>query len=150
MSADEKTYSERMLEAAQADSSGFKIPPPIFLDMEAEIVSSDAQSLTIRFPVKERYQNPTGNMQGGMIVTAIDNVMGPLAYMVAPPSATSSMTTNFIRPVTPENEYIIVTARVEEQTKRFLYLSADVYNEAGDVLTKCTATMVVIGRKKVM
>lgn len=136
------------MRASQAAHPGLKLPPPIFVDMNAEIVGSDARSLRVRFPVLERYQNPVGHMQGGMIVTAMDNTMGPLAYALAPPSATLTLTTDFIRPVTAEDRHILVVARLEDQTKRFLYLSAEAMNEAGDVLARCTSTMMIVGRRR--
>ena len=41
------------------DGMELELPPKSFVDMEAEIVAFEpGQSLTVRFPVLERYQNP--------------------------------------------------------------------------------------------
>ena len=63
----------------------FKLPPPSFELMRCEIIEYDKEqnSLTIRVPVLEDWQNPFGAMQGGLIVGAIDNAVGPLSMLVA-------------------------------------------------------------------
>src|SRR5690606_25258907 len=54
------------------------VPPPCLLDMQGEVVEyEDGRALTMRFPVLPRYRNPLGNMQGGFIVAALDNTIGP-------------------------------------------------------------------------
>ena len=63
--------------------------------MEGEFVDyQEGQTLSVRFPVKERYQNAIGHMQGGMIVATIDNTLGPLSFLVAPPSVTTQLNTS--------------------------------------------------------
>jgi uncharacterized protein (TIGR00369 family) len=115
-----------------APEGQLEVPPKIFLDMQAEVVGYEPQqSLTVRFPVLERYQNPLHMMQGGMIVAAIDNTVGPLSYLVAPPSVTTQINTSFVRPVTPADPYITVEARVVEVTRRQLFFSAHVSNTQG-------------------
>ena len=50
-----------------------QIPPPCLIDMQGEPVAYvEGESLTMRFPVLARYQNPIGHMQGGFIVAALD------------------------------------------------------------------------------
>ena len=101
-----------------------EIPPKIYLDMESEALDWDEENmqLIVRFPVKDRYQNPLGMMQGGMIVAAIDNVFGPLSYLVAPPSLTMQLNTSFIKSVGPDQTYIDVNAKVDEINRRFLHM----------------------------
>jgi uncharacterized protein (TIGR00369 family) len=122
-----------------------ELPPKSIIDMEAEMVAYEpGQSLTVRFPVLERYHNPMKMMQGGFIVAAIDNTIGPLAYLVAPPSVTTQLNTSFTRPVTPDNKYIVVEARVTAQTRRQLFLSAHVTNMADKLVAIGQAVHTVI------
>lgn len=123
---------------------GLKIPPPIFLDMEGEMLESGDTFMKIRFPVKERYQNPFGYMQGGMIVAAMDNTIGPLSFIVAPPNVTTQLNISYIRPVTQETEYIIVEATVKEQTRKMLFIEARALNPEGKVLCIAQATHQII------
>jgi uncharacterized protein (TIGR00369 family) len=125
---------------------GLELPPRIFKDMEGEFIGWDEQipELVVRFPVRERYQNPLGVMQGGMVVAAIDNAFGPLAFLVAPPSLTMQLNTSFIKSVAPGEVYIEVTARVELLTKRFLYMSASVTSASGEVLAISQANCMIL------
>lgn len=125
--------------------TGLELPPKIFIDMAGEILDFQAsRSLVVRFPVQERYQNPMGNMQGGMIVTAIDNTLGPLSFLVAPPSVTTQLNTTYIRPVTGQDRFITVEGRVLERTRSLLFLMAEVKNEAGKLVAISYATCSIL------
>lgn len=132
--------------AEKMNNSEMKIPPPIFLKMGGEIIDVDmeAKSLTAVFPVKEWYQNPMGYMQGGMIATAADNAIGPLSFMVAPPSVTKTMTVEYKRPVTPNIEKIMVVARFEGQNGRELTFTAKIMRDGETVLAEVTALQVIL------
>ena len=115
--------------------SNIEIPPKIFMDMEGEYIEYvEEKSLTARFPVKERYQNPLKAMQGGMIVAAMDNTFGPLSYMVAPPSVTTHINATYLHPVTANDNFIDVTATVIEVTKSLLHMRAEVRNRDGELV----------------
>lgn len=128
--------------------SNLKIPPPIFVEMGGEVVEFDmAQKLmSVRFPVQERYQNPMGYMQGGMIATAVDNVMGPLSFMVAPPSVTKTLEMTYLRPVTPSMTTITVVAWLAAEADHDLVFEAEVRRDAGTVLAKATARNRILRR----
>lgn len=120
------------------------VPPPCFVDMQGEFIAYDeGVSLTARFPVLERYQNPLGYMQGGYIVAAMDNTLGPFSWLVAPLSVTTQLNTSYIRPVTPETAYIDITARITERTRRMLFLTAQAKNPEGKplALANCTCSI---------
>ncbi|MCA9989614.1 MAG: PaaI family thioesterase, partial [Anaerolineales bacterium] len=108
-----------------------QIPPPVFVEMGGEIVAWDmaAKSLAVRFPVQARFQNPMGYMQGGMIAAAVDNVVGPLSFMVAPPSVTRSLTMEYLRPIPPSLAEFTVVARL---------VAAEVRRGPGTLLAKAT------------
>ncbi len=126
-----------------------KLPPPIFVDMGAEMVDLDmaAKTLTVRFPVQERYQNPMGYMQGGMIAAAIDNVIGPLSFMVATPSVTKSMEVQYLRPISAKIKQITVVAAFEAQNERELTFVADVLRDDGAKLAQARSVNVLLKQK---
>jgi len=124
---------------------GVEIPPKVFTVMDAEVIDyEEKRSLTIRFPVKDKYQNPLGHMQGGVIVAAIDNTLGPLSYLVAPPSATLQLNTQYVRPVTVKDQFIQVKAELVDKTRNLLLMRAEVRNEANKMVAICQATQQVI------
>ena len=130
-------------------SSGkLQIPPPIFTDMEGEIVDINLteKTLTVRFPVQKRYQNPMGYMQGGMIATAIDNAIGPLSFMVAAPNVTKTMEVNYLRPISTKIENITVVASFAGQHERELTFVADVLRDDGAKLAHARSINVIMKR----
>ena len=126
-----------------------QIPPPIFVEMGGEIVDLDMarKSLTVRFPVRERYQNPMGYMQGGMIATAVDNVVGPLSFMVAPPSVTKTLEMTYLRPVAPTLADITVVAWLEAQEGRELVFKAEVRRGTDTTLAQATLRNVILKQR---
>jgi acyl-coenzyme A thioesterase PaaI-like protein len=107
-------------------------------------IDLDAGKLTVRFPVQERYQNPMGAMQGGMLAAAVDNAIGPLSFMVAPPSVTRSLALSYLQPVTTAMRYIDVTAHFGERNGRELTFSAEISGDDGVLLAHATALHVII------
>jgi acyl-coenzyme A thioesterase PaaI-like protein len=112
----------------------FEIPPPVFLAMKGEFVSFNLKSAIFRcrFPVLNEQLNPYRVMQGGIIAAAIDNTIGPLSMLIAPPNITRKMEVKYFKSIKKENEYIYVTAQFIEQKKRFLYFESIVDDESGN------------------
>jgi len=125
--------------------SGLQLPPPCLTSMQAEPLEyEEGQWLSMRFPVLPNYQNPLGYMQGGFIVAALDNTLGPFSYLVAPPSVTAHLAVEYLRPVLPATAYIDCVARLVTRTSRNLYLSAEVSNPEGKVLALCQCTCQIL------
>lgn len=120
---------------------GLKIPPPCLTGMQAEPLEyEDGQWLSMRFPVLAQYQNPLGYMQGGFIAAALDNTLGPFSYLVAPPSVTSHLAIEYLRPVPPGMAYIDCIARLVTRTSNNLYLSGEARSPEGKILVLCQST----------
>lgn len=115
--------------------------PPVFKEMNGQIIAYDldAGSLTCQFPVETRYQNPYGTMQGGMIAAAIDNTLGPLSVLVAPPNVTRHMEIRYKRPITAEHQYITVTATFQSREDPYLILIAQVRTDSGELAATAKA-----------
>ena len=124
----------------------YAFPPPVFTDMCGEFVSLDldAQSLVVRFPVYERYLNPYGSMQGGTLTAAVDNTIGPLSMLVAPPNVTRRLETIYSRPATPDMESIEVRARLAERKDRWLFFKADVCSREGVRIARASSTHFIV------
>ena len=118
-----------------------RLPPPCLLDMQAEPVEYvEGGRLVMRFPVLERYRNPFGYMQGGFVLAAIDNTLGPFQFLVAPPSVTQQVTINYVRPVTPDHAFLVCDAAILERTRRTLYLTGRATGEDGKLFAIAQAT----------
>jgi acyl-coenzyme A thioesterase PaaI-like protein len=142
-----KTISER-LQSMVPEGMRLQIPPSCLIDMQGEPLEyEEGVSLAVRFPVLPRYANPLGHMQGGYIVAALDNTLGPFSYLIAPPSVTSSLNTQYLRPVTPETGFIVCMARLTERTRGTLYLTGEARNPEGKVVALCQAVCRILSAK---
>lgn len=132
----------------RAEGTDLRIPPRCFEEMNAEIqhYSPDEQTLRVRFPAEERYENPTGVMQGGFVCAALDNVLGPLSYLVAPPSATTQLNVTFLRPIGRRHDFFVVEARAEDRAGKQLYLTGKVLTESGKIAATGAATCRILDR----
>ncbi len=120
----------------------FLIPPPVFEAMRGEIIDIDldAGTLTTRFPILETYQNPYRSMQGGMVAAAVDNTLGPLSMLVAPPNVTRRLEMKYSRPIMMDLEFITVVGQHLGGEGRNLMLKADVRDPEGQLLARAKAT----------
>ena len=115
-----------------AKIDNFTLPPPSFTVMQCEIIEYDKENKTLitKLPVLEQWSNPYGTMQGGMIDAAIDNAVGPLSMLVAPPNMTRSIETKLIKAITMDLKYIYVKAQLVEEKKRRLTFEVRVLDKS--------------------
>jgi acyl-coenzyme A thioesterase PaaI-like protein len=128
-----KRYGQRLDE--------FLVPPPSFLLMEGEFVDFDLEAgwMVARFPVDERYLNPYGVMQGGLIAAAVDNTLGPLSMLMAPPNVTRRLEMKYSRGIRLEMGSIEVRAEIVSREDRWLEFKADVRSQDGKLLARAKA-----------
>ena len=124
---------ENNIEGRNEDIS---VPPPVFDAMKGEFLSYCAEKGTLvnKFPILNEHLNPFGNMQGGIVSAAIDNTIGPLSMLVSAPNFTRHMEVKYGRVISPDLEYIYVTARFIEKKKRQLFFEAIVEDKDGNKL----------------
>lgn len=128
----------------------YAFPPPIFAAMEGKFVELDLDAglLTAQFPVLKSYLNPYGIMQGGMVAAAVDNTLGPLSVLVAPPNVTRQLEMTYSRPVTLDMGYIVVDARLLERKDRWLFFRAAVRSREGLRLARSKAVHWIIDERE--
>ncbi len=122
-------YGERMAE--------FIMPPPIFGAMQCDIIAYDPEtpSLTARMPVLHEWLNPFSTMQGGMIMAAVDNAVGPLSMLIATPSWTRTMESKYLKPIPYGLDYIYAVATLTETKRGRLTFGVVVRDTEGTVYT---------------
>jgi acyl-coenzyme A thioesterase PaaI-like protein len=142
MSDSEPVPAHELVEQRLADLHGrYAVPPPVFTSMQGQFLAFDADAalLTVRFPVLEEQLNPYGSMQGGMLAAAIDNALGPLSMLLAPPNLTRRLEVKYSRPATPDMGYVIVKARLIGRDDPWLRFSAEVRDPRGTLLARAQA-----------
>jgi uncharacterized protein (TIGR00369 family) len=147
---DQTGTSLRLMEVIQSrlgdQIDAYRIPPPVFRAMEGELLAFNLEDgvLRARFPVLEKYLNPYGAMQGGIVAAAVDNALGPLSMLMAPPNVTRRLELKYSRPVTPDLEYITVEARLLERRGQQLKFKAEVRDQEGVLLARARAVHWII------
>ena len=138
----QKLFSQRLGERMQE----YILPPPSFEIMQCEIIefNSDEKSMIVKIPVLETFLNPYGTMQGGMIMGAIDNALGPLSMLIAPKNVTRTMESKLLKPITMDLEYIYVKAILCEHKKRRLIFDIFVLDVDDNLHAKAKVTNWII------
>jgi acyl-coenzyme A thioesterase PaaI-like protein len=150
-SARHRRVTEALEARMQSRGEDLTIPPPVFCAMQGEFLEFDpaVRSLTARFPVLADQLNPYGTMQGGMIIAAVDNTIGPLSLLVAAASVTRRLEMKYSRSVSLADKFILVRACFVEQKRRHLYFEATVASPGGvAVATGKAVNWVVDGSSK--
>jgi len=121
-------------------------PPPVFDALQGEVIDFDIEkeTFTNKFPVLDKHLNPYGYMQGGIIATAIDNTIGPLSLLIAPPNFTRYITVKYGKVISPDMGFIYVNASFSGQKKRQLFFEAVVSDSTGEKLASAKATHWII------
>ena len=120
----------------------FNLPPPSFEIMQSEIIEfdSDEKFIVVKMPVLDLWLNPYGTMQGGLIMGAIDNAVGPLSLLIAPKNMTRSVESKLLKPIVTDLEHIYVTATLLEYKKRRLTFEAIIQDKEKNIYAKATLT----------
>lgn len=106
--------------------------------------AGEGLTLTSRFTVTEGHQGAPGLAHGGLLGLAFDEAMGSLNYLIRQPAVTARLETEFLKPV-PVGSTLEITARIEGQAGRKLYLSAEGYIEGDrDPVLKARALFIVV------
>jgi acyl-coenzyme A thioesterase PaaI-like protein len=127
----------------------YVLPPPVFTAMKGQFIelNLDKGLLKAQFPVCESALNPYHTMQGGMVAAAVDNTLGPLSMLVAPPNVTRQLDMTYNRPVTVDMGYIVVIAQFQERKERWLYFRATVHSPKGQRLARAKAVHWIMDEK---
>ena len=143
----DRIHLETLFEKVLGDKiDDFIMPPPSFTIFDSEVIefNEEEQSICVEMVVPDFSLNPYGTMQGGMIVAALDNAIGPLSMLVAPLNMTRRMSTDYIRPIKQEMGRVYARARLIEKRKKRLFFEATLEDADGRVYVKATAENWVI------
>lgn len=124
----------------------FEIPPPVFEALGGEFVDFEpGRSLTAEWPVSDRHRGPSGRLQGGILAAYFDNTVGPIAFLTGRAFYVSiDLSTEFLRPVRPEDDTVVVEAEVVGETSRLLFIQGECRRPDGTVLALCRTKLIAV------
>ena len=122
------------------------IPPESFKEMRAEIVEYvKEQSIEVKVPLYEKYNNPAGFILGGYLPVFFDLSFGPLSFLVAKKPTTSlELNTTFIRPIAIKDKEITIKSSVVNKSKSYLILDAQAFNSKNDLVATATSRLQIL------
>lgn len=91
--------------------------------LSLQVTAGDGLSVTGIFLVTDHHQGAPGLAHGGLLTTAMDEVLGSLNWPLAVPAVTGRLSCEFRRPV-PVGSTLFITAEVAGQQGRRVFGSA--------------------------
>jgi uncharacterized protein (TIGR00369 family) len=122
-----------------------KLPPPSLIELGIEYLEVEpGEFIRGKFPFDERFANPLGTCQGGILTAALDEHFGPLAYLTADsPCPTLSLNTTFLRPFSAEMGYCLIEVTVLKKSSQFIFMRGTVTSPSGDILAHAESHVVI-------
>ncbi len=120
----------------QKTGKDFLFPPPSNETLGVEYTEIiPGQKMSATFPYQRKFANPVGLYQGGFLSAAIDEVLGPLAYVTAGiPCMTLSLNVTYLKAFPETMKHVIVEGFVLQKTKSFIFLRAEVKSPTGELI----------------
>ncbi|MFJ5927334.1 PaaI family thioesterase [Kitasatospora sp. NPDC092948] len=87
-------------------------------------VAGEQLDVTAQFTVKTAHQGGPGLAHGGVLVSAMDETLGTLNWLLGAPAVTGRLETDFVRPV-PVDSVLHIHARVTGVHGRKVYSAAE-------------------------
>ncbi len=117
--------------------------PPCTEALGMQVTAVNQARMTVRFAFEARadFANPTGAIQGGFLAAMLDEAMSTTAIIasnVTMNAPTLEMKVSYLRPlfVGPAS----AEARVLKWGKSTCFIEAELYNPAGELVAKASAT----------
>ena len=133
--------------AKMEGASTLSLPPPSFEEANAEIIEyTEGESIVVRIPLYEKYNNPVGVILGGYLPLFFDLTFGPLAYLVAKKPATSlDINTAFIRPMKSSDGAVTIKSSVVDMSSSYLLLDAHAFVPDDKLVATATSRLRILG-----
>jgi uncharacterized protein (TIGR00369 family) len=120
----------------------FEAPPSAkLLGWTLRAIDPDAGTIEIGFTADERFTNPGGSVQGGILATMLDDTQGPALFgsthgeIYAP---TIDFHVSFVKAAKPGN--FVAKGRVVNIGRTIAFTEAELFDEHGDLIARGTFT----------
>src|SRR5918997_1658557 len=125
---------------------GRAAPPPAaeLLGWELRSVDADAGTIEVAFTATERFLNPAGVVQGGLLAAMLDDTLGPALVATLGPgefAPTLDLHVQFLSPARPGR--LIGRGRIVRRTSGVGFLAGELVDDTGSVVATATATALI-------
>ena len=116
--------------------------------LRPEFISYGDNTVRVKFPVEQWQLNGIDILQGGVMSYMMDCVLGSMTYVHSGgPVATIDMTANYLKAVSLKDPYVVVEARILNETRTMLHAFAKLENSAGETAVTATSNIMKLKRK---
>jgi uncharacterized protein (TIGR00369 family) len=117
--------------------------PPVaeLLGWELVAVDPEAGTIEVAFTATERFLNPIGVIQGGLLAAMLDDTLGPALVATLGPgqfAPTTDLHVQFLRPARPGR--LTGRGRVVHRGKDIAFLAGELLDDSGQIVAAATAT----------
>lgn len=113
---------------------------PAGVDIAVEPGTGDVLA---RVLFRKGFEGPPGRAHGGMIAAAFDDVTGFIIGRIGQPAFTGELTVRYVGP-TPIETPLVMTAQLDGQERRKLFISGELRTEDGTLTATCKAIYITI------
>ena len=120
----------------------FEAPPSAkLLGWSLHAIDTEAGTIEIGFTADERFLNPAGTVQGGILAAMLDDTQGPALFghthgeIYAP---TVDFNISFVKPALPGK--FVGKGRIVNLGKTIALTEAELFDEAGELVARGTFT----------
>jgi len=127
-----------------------RVPRPPAADLlgwELLAVDPDAGTIEVAFAATERFLNPAGVVQGGLLAAMLDDTLGPALVATLGPgqfAPTADLHVQFLRPARPGR--LVGRGRVVQRGRQLAFLSGELRDDDGGELVAVATATARIGR----
>lgn len=127
------------------EGMSYQLPPNSFAELNGEFLDYQRRKqLVTRFCIDNKFSNPQGTVQGGIITACFDDTFGPLGVVTAKrPILTIDLNTQYIRPIPLEENFYIVTTIISVG-KSTIYCEAEAFNKKQKLLARASTNQLII------
>lgn len=126
-------------------------PPPSakLLGWMLRTIDPDAGTIEVGFTADERFTNPAGTVQGGILAAMLDDTQGPAFFgsthgeHYAP---TVDFTVSFVKAARPGR--FVGKGRVVSTGRTIAFTEAELFDDAGDLVARATFTCRIMSGDK--
>jgi uncharacterized protein (TIGR00369 family) len=126
-------------------------PPPSakLLGWTLRAIDTEAGTIEVGFTADERFLNPGGTVQGGILAAMLDDTQGPAFFgsthgtRYAP---TVDFNVSFVKPARPGG--FVGKGRVVSCGKTIAFTEAELFDEAGELVARGTFTNRIMSGEK--
>jgi acyl-coenzyme A thioesterase PaaI-like protein len=109
------------------------------------LVAGEGLSVDGRFCVTDHHQGAPGLAHGGLVATAMDEVLGALGWLLRTPMVTGRLQVEYLKPV-PVGTELWLHAQVDGVSERRIYCQAQAHAGGADgpILARAFAVFVAV------